>query len=181
MAATIFFFMTPEDERAFLRQLAPRGFEAYPEISDPGFTPIPIDGDAQPLLDEGAYYLHLPSAGEVFGRTLRRGRNAGRMEIDEVASAVFHYQRSLMDEETGELKSGRLWAELVAVGDKLHRERKADLLHVAFEEIRTFMKRRFVRSDPPGFFIGPDAVRQAKSGLVLREDGHRGGVFRPHR
>ena len=181
MAATIFFFMAPEDERAFLRQLAPRGFVAYPEISDPDFTPIPIDDGAQPLLTESAYYLHLPAAGEVFGRAIRRGRTAGRMEIDEVASAVFHYQRSLIDEETGELRSGRLWAELVAVGDKLHRQRKADLLHVAFEEVRALMKRRFVRSDPPGFFIGPDAVRQAKAGLVLREEGRKGGVFRPHR
>ncbi len=180
MAATLFFFMTPEDEQAFLRQLAPRAFEAYPEVFDANFTAFAIGAESQPALVESAYYLHLPQAGDAIARTLRRGPNAGRMELDEVASAVFHYERSIAD-GAGELRSGRLWAELVAVGDKAHRARKPDLLHVAFEEVRAYFKRRYVRSNPPGFFIGPDAARQAKAGLTLREAGRKGGRFVPHR
>ena len=180
MAATLFFFMTPEDERAFLRQIEPRAFEAYPEIFDPSFEPIAVNADCQPQLIESAYYLHLPLAGDAVARTLRRGKNTGMLEIDEVASAVFHYERSLID-EAGELRSGRLWAELVAVGDKAKRERKPDLLHVVFEEVRAHFKRRYIRSNPPGFFIGPDAARRHKSGLLLREAGRKGALHVPHR
>lgn len=181
MAATIFFFMTEEDERGFFRLLAQRNFQIYPEISDPGYEPEAVTPELQPSLTEEAYYLHLPAAGQVFGRVIRRGRNAGMMELDEIASAVFHYERSLMDAETGELRSGRIWAELVAVGDKMRRDRKPDLLHVAFEEVRAFMKKRYIRSDPPGFFIGPDAARKAKSGLKLRSSGRKGELYSPHR
>ncbi|MDR0967143.1 MAG: hypothetical protein LBM75_11730 [Myxococcales bacterium] len=185
MAATLFFFMTPEDEQVLLRQLETRAFEVYPEIFDADFIPFAASAENQPLLDESACasacYLHLPAAGEAVARVLRRGPNAGRLELDEVASAVFHYERSLIDED-GALRSGRLWAELVAVGDKTRRERKPDLLHVAFEEIRTYFKRRAVHSNPPGFFIGPDAARKAKAGgLTLREAGRKGGRFVPHR
>lgn len=180
MAATLFFFMTPEDEQAFLRQLEPRAFEAYPEIFPPHFTALPVSAEGQDALVESAYYLHLPKAGDAIARTLRRGPHAGQLALDEVASAVFHYERSLLD-EAGELRSGRLWAELVAVGDKAHRARKPDLLHVAFEEVRAYFKRRYARSNPPGFFIGPDAARKAKSGLLLRESGRKGGLYVPHR
>lgn len=181
MAATIFFFMTAEDEKAFFRLLEPRGFQFYPEFSDADYQPVAVNAGLRDTLDEPSGYLHLPEAGEVYGRTIRRGPNAGMMEVDEVASAVFHYERSLVDEETGELRSGRLWAELVAVGDKLKRERKPDLMHVVFEEIRAFMKKRYVHSNPAGFFIGPDAARKCKAGLVLREAGRKGGVFTTHR
>ena len=181
MAATIFFFMTDEDEKAFFRLLEQRNFQIYPEISDPDYEPEAVTPEMQPSLTEDAYYLHLPEAGQVFGRVIRRGKNAGMMELDEIASAVFHYERSRLDGETGELRSGRIWAELVAVGDKMRRDRKPDLLHVVFEEVRSFMKKRYIRSDPPGFFIGPDAGRKAKAGLVLREAGRKGNLYSPHR
>ena len=54
MAATLFFFMTPEDERAFLRQIEPRAFEASPEIFDPSFEPIAVNADCQQELIESA-------------------------------------------------------------------------------------------------------------------------------
>jgi hypothetical protein len=179
MAATLFFFMAPEDEVAFFRALENRHYELYPEAFDPDYQPLLATAENVAKLTDDSYYMLLPEAGEPVARMLRRGPNAGRMEIDEVGSPVIHIDRSM--EIDGELRSGRLWAELVAVGDKTHRERKAAVLQVAFEELRTYFKKRFHHSDPSGFFIGPVAGRRFKEGLPLREAGRKGGLVKPHR
>ena len=179
MASTLSFFMTAEDEEAFLRALEARGLEAYPETFAAAYEPFVASGENASLFVEEAYYLHVPTAGELVGRQLRRGPRSGMLEVDEVRSPVIYYARSL--EEDGELRSGRVWSELETMGDKTRRQFKSTLLRHAFEDMRAYFKKRFVRSEPAGFFIGPVAARRFKEGLVLREAGRKGGLVRPFR
>lgn len=179
MAATLFFFMAPEDEVTFFRALERRHFELYPEAFDPDYKPLVASAANLKLMTEDSYYMLLPEAGEVVARVIRRGPNARRMELDELASPVIHIDRSV--EIDGELRSGRLWAELVEVGDKSHRQRKADVLHVAFEEMRTYFKKNGHHSDPSGFFIGMAAARRYKAGTPLRAAGRKGELVKPYR
>lgn len=179
MAVTLSFFMLPEDEVAFLRSLEPRKLQVYPEVCEPGYAPFLASAENASRFTDEAYYLAPLEAGDPVARVVRRGRNAGRMEIEEVSSPVFHYARSLMAE--GELRSGRIWTELEVAGDRQHRAFKPDLLRVVFDEMRSYFKKRFHHSKPPGFFVGPLAARRANEGLVLREEGRKGGLVVPYR
>lgn len=173
MANTLSFFMTPEDELAFLRMLEPLALQAFPEACDPHFDPFRASPANASKFTADAYYLLLTEAGDPVLRAIKRGPHAGMLEIDEIRSPVVHWERSLLDED-GQLRSGRLWAELEAVGDRQHQLRKPDLLRARFEELRSFFKKRFMRSKPVGHFIGPVAARRAREGLVLREAGRKG-------
>jgi hypothetical protein len=179
MASTLSFFMTPEDEEAFLRSIEGRHFVFYPEVFPNDFEPMAATAENASKLTDEAYYLVLPGVDEMVVHTLRRGPHAGMNELDEVASPAIHYERSL--EIEGELRSGRLWAELETVGDPTRRMRKGFALKGAFEEMRNYFKKRYVRSEPTGFFVGPLAARRAKEGLKLREAGRKGGLVRPFR
>lgn len=179
MASTLTYFMTPEDELAFLREIEKWKFEVYPEVIDPQYKPFIATAANQGLLTEESYYLALAEAGDAVARTIKRGKNAGMLEIEEVGSPVFHFERSL--EQDGELRSGRIWGELEIVGDRKMKMRKPDLLRVAFEEMRAYFKKRFHRSNPPGIFVGPHAARQANQGLKLREAGRKGELYKVHR
>lgn len=179
MAHTLAFFMTPEDEEAFLRALEPLKFDVYPELVAPDYRPFAARAENAAMFTDEAYYLCLAQLGEPVAHRLRRGANAGMQEIDEVRSPVLHYARSLDVE--GELRSGRLWGELEVTGDRQHRASKPDLLRSVFEEIRGFFKKRFHRSNPSGFFVGPFAARRVREGLVLREAGRKGGLVQPYK
>ncbi len=179
MASTLTYFMTPEDELAFLRELEKWKFEVYPEVVDPRYKPFFATAENQGLLVDESYYLAMPEAGDAKARTIKRGKNAGMLEIEEVGSPVFHFERSL--ELDGELRSGRIWGELEVVGDRKMKMRKPDLLRVAFEGMRDYFKRRYHRSNPPGIFVGPQAARRANQGLVLREAGRKGELYKVHR
>ncbi len=57
MAATLAYFMLPEDERALLLHLARHGLTLYPELVPPGWSAPRVDGDLAARLDAPAYYL----------------------------------------------------------------------------------------------------------------------------
>jgi hypothetical protein len=181
VAATIKYFMLPEDERALFRMLARKELTLYPEIFPPGTAGIPVDDQAQALLVEEAYYLAAERHGPVIVRPLARGRDRGMLEIEELPSPVFHYERSLPNEK-GELVGGRLWSELDVNDDPGSRVGKPVALRQIFEEVNQFFRKSWRRSDPKGWWVGPVAGGAVKGGrLVLREPGHHGrtvGVWR---
>ena len=179
MANILHFFMAPEDEVAFLRAIEPLRFEVYPEVSERGYQPFLAAAGCVDELTEPAYYLALPQAGELVAREVRKGPHRGMLELDEVRSPVVHLERSRMEE--GELRSGRLWAELDALGDRQHLMVKPDLLRGVFERLRAHFKKHFHRSKPAGFFVGPFAARRAHEGLLLREAGRKGERVAPYR
>ena len=65
MAATLQYFMLPEDERALFRMLARKELTLYPEIFPPGTVGIPVDDRTIDLLDREAYYLAAERLGPV--------------------------------------------------------------------------------------------------------------------
>jgi len=174
MANTVSYFLLPDDETAFLRSLEPHRLEVYPEVFEASYRPFVASAQSFGALSADAYYLALPAAGEPVGRRIRRGPHVGLLELDEVASPVLHYERSLFDAE-GQLRSGRLWTELEAAGDRQKRLVKPELMRGVFEAICSWFKKRCLHSKPKGYFIGHAAARRVRAeGLVLREAGRKG-------
>jgi hypothetical protein len=179
MAATVRYFMLPDDERALFRVLARHELTVYPEIVPPDWTAPPVEEDALAALDRDAYYLAAERLGPVVVHPVKRGRDKGLLKIEEIPSPVLHYERSLRN-DAGELVGGRLWAEL----DVTELPASADLrykptgLRAIFRDVEEYLRKAFRRSDPKGFWVGPAAARAWKSeGLVLREPGHKGATF----
>ncbi len=178
MAATLHYFMLLEDEVALFRHLARRELTVYPELIPPGYTPLAVDEHAPARLDQGAYYLAAERLGPVVVHPIKRGPDKGMLEIEEVPSPVFHYERSVRN-EAGELVAGRLWAELDVTDDATDRRGKPLALRHLFEEVHQLFRKSWRRSDPKGFWVGPHAAAALKRGeLVLREAGHKGRVIR---
>jgi hypothetical protein len=177
MAATLRYFMLPEDELALFRHLARRELTLYPELIPPGYAPLPVDEHSQPLLDQPAYYLACERLGPVIVHPVKRGPDKGMLVIEEVPSPVFHLERSLPN-EAGELVSGRLWAELVVTDDPDDRRGKPLALKAIFDDAHQLFHKSWRRSDPKGFWVGPHAAMAWKrGGLKLREAGHKGRLF----
>ncbi len=177
MAATLHYFMLLEDEVSLFRHLARRELTLYPELIPPGYAPIPADERAPARLDQAAYYLAAERLGPVIVHPVKRGPDKGMLEIEEVPSPVFHYERSLRN-EAGELVAGRLWAELDVTDDANDRRGKPHALRLLFEEVHQLFRKGWRRSDPKGFWVGPHAAAALKRGeLVLREAGHKGRVI----
>jgi hypothetical protein len=177
MAAKIDYFMLPADEVALFRFLTPHGVTVYPELVPPGYQPPPANEAVVPSLDLEAYYLAIERAGAVIAHPVKRGPNKGMMEIEEVPSPVFHYERSLKNGK-GELVSGRLWAELDITDDPTSKLGKPLTVRKVFEEVHHFFHKSWRRSDPKGFWVGPAAAKAWKQErLVLREAGHHGDAF----
>ncbi|MGC3997337.1 MAG: hypothetical protein QM767_07470 [Anaeromyxobacter sp.] len=181
MAATLHYFMLPEDERAFFRILARREVTVYPELVPPGYQPIKADENAPAQLDGSSYYLALERLGPVIAHPIKRGPDKGLMKIEEIPSPVIHFERSMRNDE-GELVAGRLWGELDVTDDPNDRKGKPRALNALFLECRDFFRKGWRRSDPKGYWVGPRAGDAWKRGeLKLREPGHRGeliGVWR---
>lgn len=177
MAATVYYFMLPDDERALFRILARHELTVYPELVPPGYTPPAAGEEALPGLDLGAYYLAAERLGAVVVHPIKRGPDKGLLAIEEVPSPVFHYERSLPN-EAGELEGGRLWAELDITDDPVSRQGKHRGLRKTFEDVEAFLRKTFRRSDPKGYWVGPAAARAWKTaGLVLRQPGHKGRTY----
>jgi hypothetical protein len=181
MAATLHYFMLPEDEQALFRHLARRELTLYPELIPPGHAPLRVDEHAVEALDLPAYYLAAERLGPVVVHPVKRGPDKGMLVVEEVPSPVFHYARSVRN-EAGELVSGRLWAELDVTDDANDKRGKPLALRALFDEIQQLFRKSWRRSDPKGFWVGPHAGGAWKRReLVLREAGHKGrlvGVWR---
>lgn len=177
MALQINVFLTPDDERELFRKLERLELDLWPALSEPGHEPLRVDAAAAATLSEPSYYL---AAGDVEGYSLKRGKDKGRWKIDEVASPVIFFARSIPDED-GELRSGYFWAETETAGDNSRMGGKPQRFMKAVQELHEFIKTRFRKSIPVKglvYFIGPDAAR---SGQPLREDGRKGQPIRVYR
>ena len=181
MAATLHYFMLPEDERAVFRHLARRELTLYPELVPPGYVPLRLDEHAVEKLDASGWYIAAERLGPVIVHPVKRGPDKGMLAIEEVPSPVFHYERSVPN-DAGELVAGRLWAELDVTDDVEDKRGKPLALKAIFEEIHHLFRKNWRRSDPKGFWVGPKAAAASKRReLVLREAGHKGrsiGVWR---
>jgi hypothetical protein len=168
LALQIRFFMAPDDERALLRQLIPLQLELYPELAEPRYQAETISEAT--VLTEPAYYL---AAGDVTGYPIKRGPDRGRWKLDEVASPVIHFSRSLPDED-GELRSGSFWAETESSGDNSRTGGKPVRFMKAVRELTELIKARYRKSSPVKgtiYFVGPACARL---GVPLREEGRKG-------
>jgi hypothetical protein len=181
MAATLHYFMLPDDERSLFRHLARRELTLYPELIPPGHRPLRVDEHAVDQLDASSWYIAAERFGPVIVHPVKRGPDKGMLVVEEIPSPVFHYERSVRN-EAGELVAGRLWAELEVTDDATDRRGKPLALKTLFQEIHDLFRKSWRRSDPKGFWVGPHAGTAWKRGqLVLREAGHRGreiGVWR---
>ncbi|HET6439523.1 MAG TPA: hypothetical protein VFG59_15755 [Anaeromyxobacter sp.] len=181
MGATLHYFMLPKDERSLFRLLARRELTVYPELVPPGYVPERATEDTPARLEGPAYYLALERLGPVVVHPVKRGPDRGLLEIEEIPSPVFHYERSLPN-PAGELVGGRLWAELEVTDDPGDRRGKPYALKSLFVEIQELFRKGWRRSEPKGWWIGPHAAAAWKRGeFKLREPGHRGrlvGVWR---
>jgi hypothetical protein len=181
VAATLHYFMLPDDERALFRHLARRDLTLYPELIPPGHPPLRLDADAVAELETPSWYIAAERLGPVIVHPVKRGPDKGMLVIEEIPSPVFHYERSVRN-EAGELVAGRLWAELDVTDDAADRRGKPLALKALFQEIHDLFRKSWRRSDPKGFWVGPHAGAAWKRGeLILREAGHKGreiGVWR---
>jgi hypothetical protein len=181
MGATLHYFMLPDDELSLFRLLARREVTVYPELVPPGYAPLAAAEDTPARLDLPAYYLALERLGPVVVHPVKRGPDRGKLAVEEIPSPVFHYERSLPNED-GELVAGRLWAELEVTDDPGSRVGKPYALKALFLEIQDLFKKSWRRSDPKGFWVGPHAAAAHRRGeLALREAGYKGrlvGVWR---
>lgn len=181
MASVVRFFMGPEDEKNFLRDIAPLGLVLFPEVVPPDWDAPAVDDALAGELEDDSYYLGAPEVGPITIDKVKRGPNKGKLMILEVVSPVIHYSRSIYDEEGKVLRSGRLWAELQVSGDVHKRVQKAPIFEKIFAALEAAISRRGRKSQPVGHFVLPDAVRLYQAGVELREQGRKGDVFRPYR
>jgi hypothetical protein len=176
MAATLHYFMLPDDERSLFRHLERRDLTLYPETVPPGYVPLVVRPETVDVLEAPSWYLAAETLGPVVVHPIKRGRDKGMLEIEEVPSPVFHYERSFRN-DAGELVAGRLWAELDVTDDANDRIGKPRKLRLIFEEVHQLFRKNWRRSDPKGFWVGPHAAAAHKRGeLVLREAGYKGGL-----
>jgi len=180
MADVVRFFMGPEDEKAFLRDLAPLGLELYPRVVPADWKAPRVDESLAGALDEPAYYLGIPTAGDITVDKIKRGPNKGKLMILEVISPVIFFERSLPDED-GILRSGQLWAELQVSGDVQRWVQKAPTVEKTFRKVSEILGRRARKSQPVGWLVLPEASRMYADGVELREAGRKGELVRPYR
>ena len=167
--------MSADDERELLRRLEPMRLELWPVFSDPGFS-APLVSAACELVDP-AYYF---AAGDITGYPIKKGKERGKWKIDEVASPVIYFSRSLPD-EAGELRSGYFWAETEASGDNARTGGKPVVFLRAVRELHEMIKSRYRKSSPVRgltYFVGPSCARE---GTRLREEGRKGEPVRVYR
>ena len=133
------------------------------------FSLLDVSGPETELGDP-AYYL---AAGDVSGYPVKRGPDRGKWKIDEVASPVIYFSRSLVDED-GELRSGYFWAETESAGDNSRLGGKPARFLRAVRDLQELIKSRYRKSSPVKgtiYFIGPAVARM---GTPLREEGRKG-------
>ncbi len=180
MAELVRFFMTDVDERAFFRQLARHRLTLYPVRIPAGWKAPAVDESALSRLPEDAAYLAAEQLAPILVDRLKRGPDKGSLRVDEVRSPVIYYERSRINGE-GELLSGKLWAELDITPQTGRRDAAPDRFRQLFREIQEWLHKTFRRGAPREFWVGPEAARRHRDGLVLRDSEHGGGIVRPFR
>jgi len=181
MASVLHFFMSPDDERLFFRDLSSLRLELYPEVVPPDWRAPTVDESLIDDLEDSAYYLAAPELGPVQVDKVKRGPNKGKWMVLEVISPVIHYERSMVDPDEGVLRAGRIWAELQVSGDTQKRVQKAPQFERLFKQLSDVITRRARRSKPVGHWILPGAVKLHGEGVELRESGRKGGIVTPYR
>jgi hypothetical protein len=179
MAQQLPLFFAPEDERAFLRFLAPHRLEVYPRRVPADWKPFLATADRHEGLPPEVY-LAAAELGPVLVDKVKRGPDKGAWRVDEVRSPVIFWGRSVRNEDD-ELVAGQLWAELDVTPETGRRTAAPDRFRRLFQEVEDWLKKTCRRSDPVGFLVGPAAARAFKEGLVLRTSGHHGHTVRPNR
>ncbi|MGQ0504114.1 MAG: hypothetical protein ACT4TC_02240 [Myxococcaceae bacterium] len=179
MAHTVSFFMTPDDELAFLRFIERFHLEVYPVRIPPNWKPFPATSDKVDQFPADAAYLAASELGNVLVDKVKRGPDRGQWRVDEVRSPVIFFERCVRNEES-ELVSGKLWAELDITAQTGRKDAAPDKFRRMYLEIDGWIKKTFRKGDPKDFWVGPKAAREFKEGLVLRDSEHRGGTVRPH-
>jgi hypothetical protein len=180
MATSIQFFMTQEDEIAFVRYLGRFQLEVYPLRVPPNWKPFVAHEETWEKLPADVSYLAASTLGPVLVDKVKRGPDKGAWRVDEVRSPVIYFERSRINEED-ELASGRLWAGLEWTPQTGRRYAAPDRFRSLFQEIEHQLRKTFRKSEPKGFLIGPHAARANKVGLILRNSEHRGGIVHPYR
>lgn len=181
MAHVFKFFMQPEDELSFLRNLERYRLNVYPVRVPPDWQPFVAGPAAQAQLPEEDLYFAAEHIGEVLVDKVKRGPDKGSWRVDEVRSPVIYFERCHINED-GELLSGKMWAELDITAQTGRKNAAHDKFRQLFLEVTEWVKKAFRKGDPKEFWIGPYAARQVKeSGLVLRENVHRGETVDLHR
>ena len=170
MAATLHYFMLPDDERALFRHLERRELTVYPELVPPGYTAPRVAPDLVAELSGPAYYLALERLGPVIVHPVKRGRDKGMLEIEEVPSPVFHYERSLPNEE-GELVAGRLWAELDVTDDANTRIGKPLALKTPLPGDPRLLPEELAPQRPEGLLGRPARRRRLEAGRAEAPGG----------
>jgi hypothetical protein len=179
MAQQLPLFLAPEDERAFLRFLAPHRLEVYPRRVPADWKPFLATAERHETLPPEVY-LAAAELGPVLVDKVKRGPDKGAWRVDEVRSPVIFWERSVRNEDD-ELVAGQLWAELDVTPETGRRTAAPDRFRRLFQEVEGWLKKTCRRSDPVGFLVGPAAARACKEGLVLRTSGHHGHTVRPNR
>jgi hypothetical protein len=174
------FFMAPDDELAFFRELGRHVLEVYPRRVPPDWETFRANESNLARLPEDDMYLVASEIGPAEVSPVKRGKEKGFWRIDEVRSPVIFYERCRLNEE-GELLSGQLWAELEITPQTGRRDPAPDRFRRLFMEIHEYMKKTFRKGDPKDFLVGPKTARLAKEGLVLRDSAHRGGTVVPYK
>jgi hypothetical protein len=180
MASLIRFFMSPDDEVGFFRMLERFELEVYPRRVPADWKPFKATAGNVARLPEEDLYLGATAIGHVLVDKVKRGPDKGAMRVDEVRSPVIYLERSRRNED-GDLLPGKLWAELDVTPQTGRRTAAPDRFRRLFLEIEDWLKKSYRRSDPPGLWIGPQAARLHKEGLVLRDPEHRRGTVTVHR
>lgn len=171
--------MVHEDEAAFLRFVERFHLEVYPRRVPEGWAPFIAAPQALERLPEEAY-LAASEIGPVLVDRVKRGPDKGAWRVDEVRSPVLFFERSRRTKE-GALLPGQLWAELEVTQQTGRRTGTPDRFRALVLEVERWVKKTFRRSEPKGYWIGPQAARLAKEGLVLRTDEHRPGTVQVFR
>ena len=179
MAQHLPLFLAPEDERAFLRFLAPHRLEVYPRRVPADWKPFLAAAEHHEALPPEVY-LAAADLGPVLVDKVKRGPDKGAWRVDEVRSPVIFWGRSVKNEDH-ELVAGQLWAELDVTPETGRRTAAPDRFRRLYQEVEDWLKKTCRRSDPVGFLVGPAAARAFKEGLVLRTSGHHGHTVRPNR
>src|SRR4051794_18103089 len=141
------FVLAPEDEKQLLQFLEQFELTAYPDRIPPGWKPFKVGpATADQFVEEG-YYLAAEHTMKVVVHKVKRGKDKGFSEVDEVNSPVMHSHRSIFA-ENGELRSGRLWAELNLTGDMQKNPAFDNRFRRMLQMIREYMQSRTFKSDP---------------------------------